>query len=170
MESERAREGARQPLTRKAKMSHITTITMQIKDLKSLARAAKRLGLEFREGQRTQRYYSNKTNACDHAIAIPNNSTAYEIGVVAATDGTYTLAFDDFMGGKGMMDIVGKGCCRLKQAYTVELAKKKLKNQGYTSFSKRFSIYLRHPLYRREAAMVAAEITPEPVGSTNRHL
>lgn len=132
MESERAREGARQPRTGRRKMSHITTIAMQIKDLKSLAKAATRLGLEFREGQRTQRYYANKTNPCDHAIAIPGNSTAYEIGVIADKDGTYTLAFDDFSGGKGMMEIVGKACCRLKQAYTVEVAKKKLKAQGYT--------------------------------------
>ncbi len=38
-------------------MSHVATIEIQIKDLAALKQAAKDLGLEFRENQKTYRWY-----------------------------------------------------------------------------------------------------------------
>lgn len=92
-------------------MSHVATVELEVKDLECLARAATRLGLEFREGQQTYHWWGQHVGDypvpegftvedlghCEHAIGWPGidhggknylngdsgfgDSTHYEIGV-----------------------------------------------------------------------------------------
>lgn len=120
-------------------MSHISTIELEVRDLEALKRAAQALGLEFVAGQRTYRWYGRHIGdyplpqgftkedlgKCDHAIRIPGNDRAYEIGVVRRRDGRpgYVLLWDFWSGGFGLQEKVGENANRLKQAYACEAAK-----------------------------------------------
>lgn len=133
-------------------MSHVATIELEIKDLDSLAKAAKDLGLEFVEGQTTYKWFGRSVGyyplpagftgqdlgQCSHALRIPGNSQAYEIGVVKRRDGKpgYTLMWDFWHGGFGLEKQVGKNADRLKQAYAVQLSGKVMRKQGYLVSSK----------------------------------
>jgi len=85
-------------------MSHVTVIEFEIRDLECLRQACTELGLEFREGQKTFRWFGvhvgdykvpdgfavQDMGKCDHAIGLPGNGPskkAYEIGVVRRRDG-----------------------------------------------------------------------------------
>lgn len=118
-------------------MSHVTTVRVEIKDLAALQSACQRLGLEFKTNQTNYKWYGRSvgdyiepgTNVaelgkCDHAIGIPNNGTAYEIGVIARKDapGVFELRYDFFAGGYGLESIVGSRCSKLIEAYTKEIA------------------------------------------------
>lgn len=137
-------------------MSHIATVEVRIQDLDALRSAAIRCGLEFREGQThfrwfggsdrpSEGYVSNVVNRehavelgeCQHAIGLPGNNRAYEIGVAAAVDGNgYQLLYDAYEGGYGLMKAVSSesnpnGIGRLVQAYSVEVATKAMASQGW---------------------------------------
>ena len=112
-------------------MSHVARIDMEIKDLTALKAAAKLLGMEFLEGQTTYRWYgrhvgdyslpegfkASDLGKCEHAIGIPNDKKAYEIGVVKRRDGKegYTLLWDFWAGGYGLEAKVGKDGNKLKE-------------------------------------------------------
>jgi hypothetical protein len=118
-------------------VSNIATIELEIKDLAAAKRAATRLGLEFREGQRTFRQHTTHGagQACDHAIAVLGNPQAYEIGVIAKKGGTYELKYDYYGGGRGLMEKVSSGSMRdidkYRQAYAVEVAIAEVRRLGY---------------------------------------
>lgn len=132
-------------------MSHVASIEIVIKDLAALKAACKAAGLEFRENQKTWKWYGRWMNdysdskaaykngidpkqygKCDHAIGIPGNNTSYEIGVYAQADGTYKLAWDFWGGGNGLEKVAGKDCFKLVQSYAGEVAKKHLISKGFT--------------------------------------
>lgn len=128
-------------------MSHVCTIDLEIKDLDSLAAACKELGLEMVRGQQTYRWYGRSVGdyplpqgfaeqdlgKCQHAIRIPGDSRAYEIGVTERRDGRpgYTLLWDFFAGGYGMEAKVGSDGDRLKQEYAAAVSAKIYRRQGY---------------------------------------
>jgi hypothetical protein len=128
-------------------MSHVATIDIEIKDLDCLAKAAQQLGLELVNGQKTYRWYGRSVGdyplptgftaedlgKCEHAIRIPGNTAAYEIGVVARRDGKpgYTLQWDFYCGGYGMEKIVGQNASKLRQEYAAQVATKHMQRQGY---------------------------------------
>lgn len=131
-------------------MSHVATVKVEVKDLDALRAACAAAGLEWREGQKTFKWFGTWVNdydgenaafrsgiapadygKCDHAIGVPGNERAYEIGVVARPDGTYALAWDFYHGGQGLETVAGPGCSRLVQAYAGEVAKRTLRRQGY---------------------------------------
>ena len=108
-------------------MSHISKIELIINDLSTLKTACSRLNLEFRENQKTYRWYgkwiSNEPipqgltpGKCDHAIHVPN--AAYEVGVIKQDDTNYSLHADMYLGG-GLEPIIGYNAGILKQAYAV---------------------------------------------------
>ena len=55
------------------------------------------------------------------------------MGVVARTDGKpgYTIAVDEYIGGKGMVSIAGRGCSALKQSYAIAAATRAARKQGF---------------------------------------
>lgn len=139
-------------------MSHIATVDVQIKDLDSLAKACTKLGLELVKGQQTFKWYGrfvgdsmqfveslrakginvDDYGKCDHAIRVKGVHGSYEIGVVKLADGTYTMLWDNYHGGYGLMEKVSadsdkqrEGVGKLVQRYATEVASKRLRQQGY---------------------------------------
>ena len=119
-------------------MSHTVEISnLLIRDLEALKRAGERLGLEFAPHQTTYRWYgrsvgdhplpigftTEEMGHCEHALRIPNNDTAYEIGIVTRRDGQpgYALHWDFWNGGYGLTDKIGESGERLRQAYALEV-------------------------------------------------
>lgn len=143
-------------------VSHIAVVETQIKDLDSLEEACKKLGLELRRGQQRYRWYGHLVGSpatvaeqrkvmekqgisraergeCDHAIGIPGDAKAYEVGVVRSSDGSYRLVWDYFAGGYGLMGKVAadsderkQGVGKLVQAYTNEVVRKQARKQGFS--------------------------------------
>jgi hypothetical protein len=131
-------------------MSHVATVQLEVKDLDALAKACQRLGLELRRGQKTYKWFGKHVGdyplpagfaiedlgQCEHAIAIagdPADSEAYEVGVVKRRDGKggYSLLWDFFGGGFGLQEKVGENCNALRQAYSIEIARKHAQAKGY---------------------------------------
>ena len=118
-------------------MSHVAIVDIEIKDFEALARACETLGLRFNEGQKNYKWYGRSTGAippgfkasdlgkCEHAISIPGNSRAYEIGVCKSRDGTdsHMLMWDFWSGGFGLQELVGNNCDKLNHEYAKEVAR-----------------------------------------------
>lgn len=141
-------------------MSHVAKVNIEVKSLDALRKAAKNLGLEWKENQTTYKWYGKWVNDYGkedaayhhgikpedygknavHAISVPGNDSAYEIGVVRRTDSDgnplegYTLVWDFFANGYGMMDYVGdKGCGKLVAQYSREVMLEQAALQGYAA-------------------------------------
>ncbi len=128
-------------------MSHVAQMEIDILDLDALATAAKRLGMELVKNQVKYKWYGHHVGdypvpegftpqdlgMCLHAIRIPGDDKAYEIGVVKRRDGKpgYQLMWDFWKGGFGLMDKIGETGGLLKQAYGVQVAKKQMLRDGY---------------------------------------
>jgi hypothetical protein len=128
-------------------MSHVVQIELEIHDLDALERAAARLGLVLTRGQQSYRWYGysvgdsplpagfEKTDLghCQHAISIPGDNRAYEIGVCQRRDGKegYTLLWDFWNGGYGLQDKVGEDANLLTQAYATEVTINEYQSLGY---------------------------------------
>lgn len=113
-------------------MSHISKVACEIKDLGSLKKAVKRLNGTFKEGQKTFKMWGTNNPACEHAISFPNCS--YEVGVVKGEKpNTFSLEADFYSVG-GLTEIIGEDAGKLKQFYSVEVAKKNalLNNYSFT--------------------------------------
>lgn len=112
-------------------MSHITTVDVQVTDVAVLYKVCQQFGLHLDDKKKTYRTYGGVTNSCEACIYDPDNESAYEIGLVKKGD-HYTVNYDDWRGGKGMMEKVGKGCGRLMQRYSIETAKKQARKLGWS--------------------------------------
>jgi hypothetical protein len=115
-------------------MSHVTTIKMEIKDLDALEQACQKIGLKFNRNQKHYKWYGRfvgdyreaGTNPkdmglCDHAISVPGNAGAYEIGVAQKGE-SYELRYDFYGGGFGLEKLAGNRCSTLIEAYTQTVA------------------------------------------------
>lgn len=139
-------------------MSHVTEIDLEIKDLASLKKACEMMGLEFREGQKTYRWYGHHVGDyplpkgfkasdmghCEHAIALKDSAypgetsgnrhdLPYEVGVVRRRDGKegYTLLWDFWRGGFGLQSAIGEGANKLRDNYSAALSVQKLRQKGF---------------------------------------
>jgi hypothetical protein len=118
-------------------MSHITTkeITIKETDLPYLKEAAAELGLVFNENKTTWHWYGSKpgdANTCSHTISVPNNTEAYEVGVVKNDDGNYKLQFDFYADGRGLNKFVGNDGNKLTQAFVNHKAIGEAKACGFS--------------------------------------
>lgn len=104
-------------------MSHVADVDIKFRDLAACAAAAKALGGEFMEGQRTHKWYGRFMNdwnsqdaaakrrdpktfgKCDHAIRFPG--VDYEIGLCKEPDGTFTAVYDSWGSGQGIVKACG---------------------------------------------------------------
>lgn len=123
-------------------MSHVTTIKVKIKSLEALKLACQRLGLEFREGQQTYRWFGHymgdsqlpeginvaDLGKCTHAISV--QGATYEVGVVDMGD-HYQLLWDSWVSG-GLVRVLGEGAGALVQGYSVEAARLSAQSQGFS--------------------------------------
>jgi len=109
-------------------MSHIQTIEMEIKNLTALKNACKRLGLIWKQDQKTFKWYGRTPEKCDHVIQVPNAN--YEIGVLKNGDREgYTLQVDYY--DRKVTEKIGQLGGFFKQAYTLELGKVESIKKGY---------------------------------------
>jgi uncharacterized protein DUF1257 len=129
-------------------MSHVATIDIEIRDLDALQEACGRVGLELVRDQKTYRWYGvhagdypvpagfavEDLGQCEHAVRIPGDAGAYEIGVVKRRDGRpgYTLIWDFWCGGWGIEAKAGRDCNKLRQAYALVVAKRAALKQGFS--------------------------------------
>ena len=110
-------------------MSHIATVSVEIKNLNALGEACKRLGCQLVIGQKTALYYSNQKQACAHAIKIPG--TNWEVAVIDNGNGTFKLGFDGYgKEGKVITKLLGDGLKGLSQEYAAQVVESQLKAKG----------------------------------------
>jgi hypothetical protein len=108
-------------------MSHITEVELQITDLSALAEAAAVRGLQWKPDQHTYQVYGD-TPECIHAMGVPGDSQAYEIGVVAGEKpGTYELRYDPW--DRQLEQFAGVGLAALRQEYAAQVSERQIKRQ-----------------------------------------
>lgn len=133
-------------------MSHVASVDVEVRDLDALRAAADRLGFEFREGQRTYKWFGRFLNdwrssrsavskgvdpatfgTCDHALRIKGaGDSQYEVGVTAMPDGTYRLVYDSWSGGGQAIErLAGVDCVRLQGEVAAEQATRFAQRRGY---------------------------------------
>jgi hypothetical protein len=127
-------------------MSHVAKLILEVRDLPCLERAAKVLGLELAFEQKTYKWYgwsvgdypipkgmtAADLGKCDHAIRIPGDGRAYEVGVVKSKNHSgFELVWDFWQGGFGLRDKIGENGNKLRQEYAVQVAMKHARAQGY---------------------------------------
>jgi hypothetical protein len=125
-------------------MSHVAEIEIEITDLAALAAGCRRLGLVFKDGQRSYKWYGRwegdyplpegfsqeDLGKCDHAIKVPGAD--YEVGVVKARQGAGYRILWDFWSYGGLTERLGGKAEKLVQAYGVEKAKREARKQGFS--------------------------------------
>ena len=125
-------------------MSHVETCKTQFTNLPALEAACKRAGVEFIRNKREYAWWGHSVGdypipagftaadlgKCDHVIRVPG--VGYEIGVVKNKNGKgYTLLYDFYGQGQGLLKKFGQGLTKLADAYSVEVLKAKAMAQGY---------------------------------------
>jgi hypothetical protein len=127
-------------------MSHVAEMECEINDLEALSDACKELGLELRLGQKTYKWYGRSVGdyplpegmtaqdlgKCDHAICIPGNPGAYEIGVIKKKTGeSYSLVWDFWAGGFGLVEKVGdQQATKLQDEYLAAVTTRHERRRG----------------------------------------
>ena len=133
-------------------MSHVAAIELEITDLQALKAACNKLGWEFRENQKTFKWFGRWVNdydaqdaaykfgikpedygKCSHAIKIPN--VQYEIGLIKQ-DNKFKAIFD-FYSQKLKNAVGGQSCPKLKQMYAVAKTYAEAKKKGYKVHEKK---------------------------------
>lgn len=134
-------------------MSHIVAMSLKIQSIASLSDACQMIGLELVKGQLTYKWWgrsvgdypipqgmkASELGKCLHAIRIPDNKNAYEIGVVQnKQDGGFSLVYDFYgAAGQAMQSKVGQTGGLLKQAYSIARAKKEAQKKGMRTLLKK---------------------------------
>lgn len=138
-------------MMRRGKMSHVSTIELEVSDLDALEKAASSCGLEMVRNQTSIRWYGRWVRdyhgddaaykhgispetygKCSHALRVPNNNEAYEVGILDNGDGTYKIYFDHWGPGKAVVDRIGRYGEKLKQQYVKVKAIQALQKKGFT--------------------------------------
>jgi hypothetical protein len=110
-------------------MSHIQTIEVEITDLQALKSACKRLNLEWKQDQKTFKWWGKEDSKCDHAISVPG--ATYEIGVLKNVGMKGFTLQVDYYDGK-VTEKIGQLGGLFKQAYALEKAKLEAIKKGYS--------------------------------------
>lgn len=131
-------------------MSHVSSMKLAINDLDALDKACKALGLELVRDQKTFRWFGRWMNdfdaadaayrngidvkdygKCEHAIRIPGNSNAYEVGIMRNKEGQLVPVWDFFCGGYGLEEKIGKNGSKLKHEYNLQVGMKQMLKKGF---------------------------------------
>lgn len=126
-------------------MSHVSAITLRIKDLRALLESADELGLEQLMTE-TYKWYGRSVGdtplpegyteaelgKCLFALGVKGNKDAYQIGVVQSKvhPGEYEMMLDSWQGGFGLMEKIGTDGNLLRQRYAEKVTTKQLRKQG----------------------------------------
>lgn len=130
-------------------MSHVESVKTVITDLNALKAACARMGVEYVENQKTYKWWGHSVGdypipngftkedlgKCDHVIRVPG--VGYEVGVCKLKDRPgYTMLYDFFGQGQGLLTKFGQGLTKLVDNYSVEALKAKAKAKGYFTTEK----------------------------------
>jgi hypothetical protein len=124
-------------------MSHIATIKTELRDLDALKSACIELGAQFVEGQTQYKWFGahmgdypvpegirqDQLGKCTHVIRVPG--VEYEVGVVQKSTGHWTLAYDFWGPGQGLLKKFGPDCQRLVQLYGIHKAIREATRHGH---------------------------------------
>lgn len=109
-------------------MSHVSALSMTVaeEELPMVKQVAENLGLVFNEGQTSHKWYGRWVNdygaddaayhqgikpedygKCSHALSVPGNPNAYEVGLVKTENNKYKFVFDFWAGGQGLCAHIG---------------------------------------------------------------
>jgi len=131
-------------------MSHVAEVKMKVLDLDALSAACDAIGLQFKAGQRTYKWFGRWMNdysgnraavtrghdpknfgKCDHAIEVRNNPSAYGIGLVPALDGIgYDMLYDNWQQGHGLEEVAGSNLDRLNNEYQAQVGTRALAREN----------------------------------------
>lgn len=112
-------------------MSHITEVKTEIKDINQLSNAATQCGCELIPAT-TFKYFAGNTESCEFLIRDREGKATYEIGIVRdEKTGGYSLKLDSFQNMGGLADKVGYNADTLLQRYSLMVAQKTLRAQGF---------------------------------------
>ena len=123
-------------------MSHVASIEVKVKSLAALKAACAEFGAVWQEGQLTYKWYGrsvgdyplpagmtvDQLGKCEHAIHVPG--VEYEVGVVKLASGDYTLAYDFWGPGQGLLAKFGDKLGLLTQRYGVCCAEEMAQLEG----------------------------------------
>lgn len=112
-------------------MSHTAKIpNVKVNNLDALDKAAADIGLQLVRDQKTYKTYS--VQKCDHAIVNPNDRSMYELGVVKNKAGDFDLMQDTFIGGRGLVAMLGgHDAPKLIQSYATQVAVEHYTQEGW---------------------------------------
>jgi hypothetical protein len=129
-------------------MSHVAIVEIEVDDLGALKAACEKLGIEFRENQKTWKWFGRWVNdyhaaeasyhhglkpedygKSDHAIHVPGAN--YEVGVIKRGN-KYQLHYDNYGRGGGMEPkLGGRGLPAIKQEYGAQRTRRMMMRKGY---------------------------------------
>jgi len=136
-------------------MSHVVAIKTELTDLAAVKAACKELGLVFKEGQKTIRWFGEWMNdyaaadaayklgikpeqygTADHAIEVPGSG--YDVGLLRNPEtGGYKIYFDFFgQDGAKIQKAIGEGGEKLLQRYAVIKTENTAKAKGWLTTRK----------------------------------
>ncbi len=131
-------------------MSHISTCKAKITDIGALKAALKELGgCELIENKKTYKWFGRSVGdyplpegltldmlgKCDHVVKV--DGVDYEVGLTRTNELTpqgtpvWTLAYDFWGPGQGLLQKFGDGCGLLSQAYNTHKMVREAEAQGY---------------------------------------
>ena len=136
-------------------MSHVAKILTRIRDLDALEKACQSCGLVLHRGQKNYRWYGSWQNdysaedaayrhgvkpedygKCEHAISVPGNKQAYEVGLVRDPEDSeaFFLIWDFYAGGHGLQQHLGgpKDCNKLLDQYNKEVVVATAQRNGFS--------------------------------------
>lgn len=129
-------------------MSHVVTVGgIDVTDLEVLQLSGEALGMELVE-KSTYKFYGRwvgdyplpegfsqkDLGKCDYALRVKGaGPETYEVGVVKRRDGKpgYSLLFDFWQGGFGLLEKIGENADKLKGEYKLQAAMKAARRQGF---------------------------------------
>lgn len=106
-------------------MSHIQTIKLQLKNLKAVKKACKKLGLDFNENKTSFNYYGSSQSKADHTISLKGESK--EVGL-KKNGATFDLLWDP--GYTSVTNVIGRKAENLQREYAVATATMEAESQG----------------------------------------
>lgn len=111
-------------------MSHVSKLKAAISDLVCLETAAGMVGMDFDRHATQFRSYGGQMSKCEGKLSVRNNTDAFEMGLEKKNDGNYGLLWDNYGGGQGLVDVVGKGAVKLLDEYQAALFTKHMAAKG----------------------------------------
>ncbi len=126
-------------------MSHVVKVKVAFKDLDALESAGRHLGMTLNRGKKSYNWYgcyvgdsplpegfkASQLGHCDHALSIDGKPGAYEVGIVEQQDGSYTLLYDFWAGGHGLLGVIGRDAKNLTDEYALAVAERAATEQGW---------------------------------------